>query len=283
VSRSAALPDGASCALGLSFDVDAETALLGDSLSSVNDPAAMTHQAFGPRVGVPRLVRMLDEEGVKATFFVPGYTARRWPATVALILEHGHEVGHHSDLHRSPLALSPEAETADFHRGLETLTDLGAVVTGFRAALWQATAAALTAAADAGLRYDSSLMQDDRPYLLTVGGRTLAELPVHWALDDWEQYGYLPAPDIGRRIETPHTLVQIWADELDAQRTAGGVCVTTAHPFLSGRASRVEAIRAFIEHAQKAGDVWIATLGEIADRTLASLRTPAVRLDDADV
>lgn len=39
----------------------------------------MSHQAYGPLVGVPRLLDLLDRHGVRATFFVPGYTAHRHP------------------------------------------------------------------------------------------------------------------------------------------------------------------------------------------------------------
>ena len=74
-------PSGTRCPLGLSFDVDAETAVLADAPGLVGDAGAMTHQAFGPRVGVPRLLKMLGEERVRATFFAPGFTARRWPGS----------------------------------------------------------------------------------------------------------------------------------------------------------------------------------------------------------
>lgn len=270
MTRSEMLPAGRACALALSFDVDAETALLSESAALARDAGAMTHQAFGPRVGVPRLLRMLGEEDVRATFFVPGYTARRWPGLVESILAGGHEVGHHSDLHRSPLSLTADQERADFERALQTLTALGATVRGFRAALWQTTEVALGAAAEAGLAYDSSMLHDDRPFVLRIGTRRLAELPVHWALDDWEQYGWLPTPDIGIGVQPPSRLTGLWQEELDAQRREGGLCVTTAHPFLSGRAARVEALRELIGRARDAGDVWIAPLHEVAERTLAA-------------
>ena len=31
----------------------------------------MSHQAYGPRVAMPKLLRMLDRQGIRATFFVP--------------------------------------------------------------------------------------------------------------------------------------------------------------------------------------------------------------------
>ena len=104
--------------------------------------------------------------------------------------------------------------------------------------------------AEYGLAYDSSLMDSDRPYRLRRrGDRTIAELPPHWSLDDWEQYAFLPRPDIGSVIESPRKVLEIWTAELDAMRRHGCLFMLTCHPFLSGRPSRVEALRALIEHA----------------------------------
>ncbi len=270
MTPSPAFPDGRACALSLTFDVDAESPILATDPASWRDAMAMTHQAFGPRVGVPRILRLLEEEGVRATFFVPGWTALRWPATVEAILADGHEVGHHSHAHHPPATLSPAEERADFERALEALDARGVRPRGHRAALWQATWQTLDLVAEHGLDYDSSLMDDDRPYVLRIGERRVAELPPHWSLDDWEQYAFLPSPEIGTQIEPPSKLVELWCAELDAQRREGGLVVGTMHPFLSGRASRVEALRAVIDHARAAGDVWIAPLGEIAERTLAA-------------
>jgi peptidoglycan/xylan/chitin deacetylase (PgdA/CDA1 family) len=282
-SRSPVLPDGFNCALALTFDVDAESAILAAAPGAWRDAMAMTHQAFGPRVGVPRILRVLEEERVRATFFVPGWTARRWRAAVESILAAGHEIGHHSDTHRAPVTLEPSEERRDFERALETLEQLGARVSGHRAPLWQPTWATLELVAEHGLAYDSSLMDDDRPYVLTIGGRRLAELPVHWSLDDWEQYAYLPAPEIGSAIEPPSKLVEMWCAEIDAQRRAGGLVVGTMHPFLSGRASRIDALRAVIEHARRAGDVWIAPLSEIAERALVADGIEERTLDPPDL
>ena len=257
-------------ALSLTFDVDAECAILADSPAAWRDAMAMTHQAFGPRVAIPRILRILAEEKVQGTFFIPGWTARRWPQVVQQVLEGGHEVGLHSDTHRPPTTLTADEERADMERAMESLGALGATPVGHRAAWWQATWTTLDLVGEFGLRYDSSLMDDDRPYVLRIGDRRVAELPPHWSLDDWEQYGFLPNPNIGSQIESPKKVFELWSLELDAQRSEGGLVVGTMHPFLSGRASRVEVIRQLIDHARISGDVWIAPLHEIAERTLTA-------------
>jgi peptidoglycan/xylan/chitin deacetylase (PgdA/CDA1 family) len=226
----------------------------------------MSHQAYGPLVGVPRLLELLGEYELPATFFVPGLTADRYPGTVERIAAAGHEVGHHSYSHRSPVDLSESGERVDFERALTALERVGVRPVGHRAALWEASWHTPGLVAEYGLEYDSSLMDADRPYRLRTPSGTIAELPPHWSLDDWEQYAFLPRPNIGGVIESPRKVLELWRRELDAMRRHGCLFMLTCHPFLSGRPSRVEALRDLIEHGLAVGDVEFATGTTIARR-----------------
>ena len=258
----------------LSFDVDAESPILAAGRRYAAHAMVMTHQAYGPLVGVPRLLELLADYGLPATFFVPGLTAERYPRTVEQIVEAGHEVGHHSYSHRSPVDLTPAEERADFERALAALDRLGVKPSGHRAAMWEASWETPRLVAEHGLMYDSSLMDSDRPYRLRVDGSTIAELPPHWSLDDWEQYAFLPRPDIGGVIESPAKVLELWRAELDAMRRYGCLFMLTCHPFLSGRPARVEALRALIEYALDAGDVDFATGATVAERAMADAELP---------
>ena len=267
------LRGGAASAV-LSFDVDAESPILAQGRRYADHAMAMTHQAYGPLVGVPRLLDLLAGYGLPATFFVPGLTAERYPETVERIAAAGHEVGHHSYSHRSPVDLSEAEERADFERALAALERVGVRPAGHRAAMWEASWRTPGLVAEYGLRYDSSLMDSDRPYRLRVAGRTIVELPPHWGLDDWEQYAFLPRPAIGAVIESPAKVLELWRAELDAMRRHGCLFMLTCHPFLSGRPSRTEALRALIEHALDAGDVVFDTAAAVAERALADPGLP---------
>ena len=83
-------------------------------------------------------------------------------------------------------------------------------------------------------------------------------------LDDWEQYAFLPEPNVGAVIESPAKVLDLWTGELDALAAEGGLMILTSHPFLSGRASRVATLERVVDHARAAGGIWIAPLGEIA-------------------
>lgn len=267
----------------LTFDVDAEAPILAAGRHYAERAMVMSHQAYGPLVGVPRILELLDEYGLKATFFVPGVTAERYPATVERILAAGHELGHHSHSHRNPAELSELEEREDFERALEALERFGVRPQGHRAAMWEATWRTPVLVAEYGLLYDSSLMDDDRPYALETEAGTIVELPPHWSLDDWEQYAYLPDPPIGTAIEAPSKVLDLWTSELDAMRRYGCLFVLTCHPFLSGRPGRVETLRRVIEHALASGDVEFATGAEVASRVLDDPGATARRLRPVEV
>jgi peptidoglycan-N-acetylglucosamine deacetylase len=259
---------GAAAVAVLSFDVDAEAPILAEGAHYAEDLSTMSHQAYGPRVGVPRILELLAAHEIEGTFFVPGVTAERWPRTVEEILQSGHEVALHGHSHRVLPGISESEQRRDLELGLEALANLGVEPRGYRAPYWRMTRATLDLLAHQDICYDSSLMDDDKPYRLPTASGTIAELPVHWSLDDWEQYAFLPDPDIGQQIENPRKLVELWTAELDAMRTTNSLCVLTCHPFLSGRPSRMQAIESFIEFALDCGDIRFSRANQLADVVL---------------
>lgn len=249
----------------LTFDVDAETPILAQGARYADHLMTMSHQSYGPDVGVPRILDMLDELGVPATFFVPGWVAEHRPGLGASIVARGHEVAHHSYSHRSPVTMTAAQERADFERALAVFAGQDIEIRGHRAALWGASRHTPELIAEYGLAYDSSLMGDDRPYRLDTGTSPIVELPVHWSLDDWEQYAYLPDPHIGSIIESPVKVAEMWRAELDAMRHYRCLFNLCLHPFLSGRPSRILALRGVIEYALEQGDVRFMRCRDLAE------------------
>jgi peptidoglycan-N-acetylglucosamine deacetylase len=187
-------PAGVKAAACLTFDIDAESAVLTADRSSINRMSPMSHQSYGPLVGVPRILALLERHGVRATFFVPGYTAHRYPSVVRAVAEAGHEIAHHSYFHENTIGMDAKTEAAMLDLGLKALWDVAGVrPAGYRAPMWEMNYHTPALLAERGFLYDSSLMDSDHPYPLSVdGGQVLAEVPVSWGLDDWEQYAFLP-------------------------------------------------------------------------------------------
>jgi peptidoglycan/xylan/chitin deacetylase (PgdA/CDA1 family) len=259
---------GSSAALAiLSFDVDAESAILAEGRQYAGHPTTMSHQRYGPLVGVPRILDLLEDIDVPATFFVPGWTADRYPEAVERILSAGQEVAHHGHSHRSPLRMDEGEERRDLEAGLAALARHGVKPEGYRTPSWEPSTRTFDLLAEYGLGYDSSLMDDDKPYVLDTANGPLVELPAHWSLDDWNQYMYLPDPRSGPgTVHPPSRAIRLWQEELDGMRRHGCLFVLTMHPFLSGRPGRVEALRSLIEYALGCGDVELVSCGEAARR-----------------
>ncbi|MFK0247852.1 polysaccharide deacetylase [Amycolatopsis azurea] len=274
---------GAAAVATLTFDVDAESPILAHGRGYADHLSTMSHQAYGPKVGVPRILGLLDELAVPATFFVPGWVAEQRPGLAAAIVERGHEVAHHSYSHRPPTSMTAAEQRADFERGMAVFASQGIEISGHRAAGWESTWDTPALVAEHGLSYDSSLMADDRPYLIETGAGRIAELPVHWSLDDWEQYAFLPSPQIGSVITSPVRVLEMWRAELDAMRRYRCLFNLCLHPFLSGRPGRLEAVRALVEFGLGLGDVRFARCRDVAAAALADPALPAEPLRRLEV
>ena len=259
-------PNGARCAASFSFDVDAESAMLGVSHENANRMSAITHQAYGPLVGVPRILKILAKHDITSTFFTPGYTALRYPDVIRTIVDHGHEIAHHGYLHEPMAGLTADDEAAILDRGSDALEKItGTRPTGYRAPMWELNWHSPKLLRDRNFLYDSSLMDADHPYELAVqGGGPLVEIPIQWALDDWEQYCYIPDFSGTGLIESPVKVAEMWRLEFDAAREVGGCYVLTNHPFLSGRPSRAKSLDDLISYVCSHDDTWVTSMAAIA-------------------
>jgi peptidoglycan/xylan/chitin deacetylase (PgdA/CDA1 family) len=259
-------PDGKTSAAAFTFDVDAESAIIWGAPENADRMSVISHQAYGPLVGVPRLLDLLERHRIRSTFFVPGYTAHRYPGVVRDIVAAGHEIGHHGYLHEQPTGVTAEEEAANLDRGLDALAEVAGVrPVGYRAPMWDLSWRSPALLAERGFLYDSSLMDADVPYELSVNDSTsLVEIPIQWALDDWEQYCFLPDISGSGLIETPAKARELWQAEFEGLREIGGCWVLTNHPFLTGRPSRARELGQLMEYVTSCSDVWVASLEEIA-------------------
>jgi peptidoglycan/xylan/chitin deacetylase (PgdA/CDA1 family) len=262
-------PSGKTAAACLTFDMDAESAVLTTDISSIARMTPMSHQAYGPLVGVPRILSMLRRHNLTATFFIPGYSAHRYPAVVRAVAEAGHEIAHHSYFHENTIGMDSRTEADMLDLGLTALADVAGVrPDGYRAPMWELNYHTPKLLAERGFSYDSSLMDSDHPYALAVGeAESLIEVPVSWGLDDWEQYAFLPGLLGPGVIESPAKALEMWTLELDAMHRLGAAFVLCCHPFLSGRPARAEALERLIEHMESLPGLWITTVGEVARHT----------------
>ncbi|NKC30757.1 polysaccharide deacetylase family protein [Falsiroseomonas selenitidurans] len=259
-------PNGARCAVALTFDFDAETLWLSRDPSNARRPGTLSQGVYGARVGVPKILETLGDAGVKGTFFIPGWTVEHHTDRAEMILKAGHEIGHHSYSHAWPDPDAPEKDIEEMEKGLESLQRvLGVVPKGYRSPAGETTDELVRQLARHGFLYDSSMMGDINPYRLPHpdGGRQLVELPYHWSLDD--------APFVLFSVKTPRPIMtnshirEVWQEEFKEIHRWGGFYHLVMHPQLSGRPSRIALLREMIQFIQGFDGVWFATCAEIAE------------------
>jgi peptidoglycan/xylan/chitin deacetylase (PgdA/CDA1 family) len=250
--------------VAFTFDFDAEEVWIGEDPANANRPGVLSQGTYGAKVAVPLILELLDRHGVRATFFVPGRVAERYPERVREILGAGHEIGLHGYTHRSPAALPRAEEEAELVKAKGILEELGAEPAGYRSPSWEFSEHTVGLLAAHGLRYSSNFMDDIRPY--RHDGSGLVELPVQWILDDAPHFWFSGA-DWTKKIATTAEVDAIWREEFEGIRRLDGAFILTMHPQIIGRPSRVAFLDRFMGWVRGHADARIATCAEIAART----------------
>ena len=263
-------PGGARCAVALSFDSDHETNELRDGGRSIG---RMSWGQYGSRVGVPRILALLQRSAIPATFFVPAVAAMLYPDEQRRVVAEGHEIGLHGWIHELNSVL-PEATERDLHlRASDALTLItGIRPVGMRTPSWDFSPATLKIQREMGLLYDSSLMADDDPYELLQDGEPtgIVELPVEWIRDD-AVYFNMNRFQALRPYTAPTTVLDIFRREFDRAWAEGGLFLLTMHPHVIGYRSRLFILEELIRHMQGQAGVWFATHRDVALHAKAQL------------
>lgn len=252
----ASWPGGARVAVLLSFDVDNETVYgLRDGEVSIGP---LSQGEYGHRVALPRVLRLLEREGIPASFFFPAWSLKIAPHQAALVDASGmHEIAAHGWIHERNAQLDSATERRLLEQAVATLTEItGRRPVGYRAPSWNMSPATLSIVRDLGFLYESSLMADDGPYEILADGQPtgMVEIPVEWILDD--------APLLnprGQSYTSPRDIMQVWIDEFDRAWEERTMFVLTMHPHVIGHRSRIVALEGLIDHIQAKGGAWFAT------------------------
>ncbi|MFF5531495.1 polysaccharide deacetylase [Streptomyces cinerochromogenes] len=261
--KPASWPGGARCAVALSFDPDHETIPLRDGEVM---PGKLSQGEYGARVGVPRILRLLERHAVPATFFMPAVSALLRPQEARGYVEAGHEVALHGWIHERNMELEYKDERDLAFRSADTLERItGRRPVGIRTPSWDFSEHTLDITRELGLEYDSSLMADDEPYELLAHGEPtgVVEIPPEWIRDD-AAYLNMDRYSAVRPYTPPRELIPLWRDEFDAARAEGGLFQLTMHPHVIGHRSRILVLAGLLEHIAAHGDVWYATHAQVA-------------------
>jgi len=263
----------------LSFDFDALSVWI--ATFHTDSPNALSRGEFG-RVGALRLLDLLAERALPATWFIPGHTIEVFPEVCQRIVDAGHEVGHHGYCHENPRRLEPEGERAVLMRGSELIRKLcGVAPRGYRAPAGSFSASTIGLLVEHGFAYDSSMMADDfTPYYCRVGDRAspdapfefgesvdLVEMPFSWNLDDFPAFEYTASRrGVNPGLADPGRVYSIWAGEFEYlyNKLGTGVFILTMHPQTIGRGHRLLMLERLLDDLAGHAGVHFRTLGGYA-------------------
>jgi peptidoglycan-N-acetylglucosamine deacetylase len=262
VLRPKSWPGGARCAVALSFDSDHETNELRDGGKSIS---RLSWGQYGSRVGVPRILDILERYGAKASFYVPAVAALLHEDEQCRVVAEGHELGIHGWIHELNSVLPYQIERDLMLRAADTLERIAGIrPVGLRTPSWEFSPNTLAIEKEMGLLYDSSLMADEDCYELMLHGEPsgVVEVPVEWIRDD-AVYFMMHRFQSLRPYTPPTDVFDIFRREFDYAYEQGGLFQLTMHPHVITARSRIWILEELIRYATSK-DVWFATHAEVA-------------------
>ena len=155
------MPGGPRLDIANYLTIDVEDYFQVAAFEDIINPSAWDSMEQRVERNTSRILDILGRYDIKATFFVVGWTAERFPELVRKIKAAGHDIGCHSYLHRKIYDLTPDEFRQDTQRAKEILEDIiGEKIIGYRAPSYSITRKSLWALdvlEELGFKYDSSI------------------------------------------------------------------------------------------------------------------------------
>ena len=223
-----------------------------------------TNRDYGNRIGVFRILRLLAEKGLRASFAVNGCIAARYPALLEAVTAAGHEVVAHGldmgKVHHSGLSIDDEnaiiAETLRLLRG----------ATGQPVEGWLSPGRAQgfntpDLLARNGIRWNLDWANDDLPYRMRTQEGPLLAMPLAYETDDRvvaNEY-FHSEPEWVRQVMDRFDVLY-----RESAQYGGRVMSLPLHSWVSGMPYRVEYLREVLDYILGHEGVWTAPVGQIA-------------------
>lgn len=267
-------PDGARIALYVIpnlefFSLEDVIPIANGGSGVVPDVPVWSLRDYGNRVGIFRLMEVLDRHKLRATVALNGNLCAQHPAIIREGLARGWEfMGHNQTNSRRLNAVPADEEQGVIESTFATIAQAtGARPVGWLGSALQETWHTVDHLAAAGCEYVCDWTNDDQPYVMNLeGGARLTSVPYAHECNDKHAYDrFCSTPD-----EFRATICRQF-DVLYREGAASGrVMAIALHPYLSGVPHRIDAVDAALEYICSHDGVWKATGAEIARHYIAT-------------
>ena len=238
-----------------------EKVLMGAGI--VPDVMAWSHRDYGARVGIFRIMEVLDRYKVRGTVALNSLVCDAYPPIIEECQKRNWEfMGHNETNSRTLIQIPPESErdvvNATFDR-IEKAT--GTRPKGWLSSGLTETWGTLDYLVEAGCQYVCDWVNDDQPYPMEVAGKRLMSIPYSSEIND---FGFFMR--FGGQPDDFAAMIRRQFDVLYREsETSGRVMAICLHPFIIGVAHRIGALESALEHIAGHDKVWFATGSEIID------------------
>ena len=221
---------------------------------------------YGSRVGVWRLLRILERHSVRATFFASAVALERNAAAAHAIIEGGHEVACHGYKWEDHVGLTHEEERSRIAVAVASME----ATTGVRPYGWYGrnglTPYTREALVDAGFLYDSNDYSEDLPYYVRVQDRAHLVVPYTADVNDvrwWTSPGFATTDQFVAYMKDTFDCLLAESETVSMFMSVG------LHLRISGRPGRALALDRFLSYASQIPGVWFCRRDELARWWLA--------------
>ena len=222
---------------------------------------------YGNRVGIVRLMQLLDAHGIRSTVALNSDLCDHHPEIVRECVERNWEFMGHCRTNTARLnEIPPNEERATIKHVLSRIAE----ATGVRPVGWlgaglQETWSTLDFLIEEGCIYVADWVNDDQPYTMRVGAKSIVSVPYSYELNDMSaivRSKYTPG-EFERMIKDQFTVLHAEGAE------SGRVMAIALHPFIMGQPHRIAALERALGFIDGFPGVWKATGSEIARHHMA--------------
>lgn len=262
-------PNGARVALWIIPNIeffsltDAVPKGAGGSGNKAPDVSQWSARDYGNRVGVFRLMDVMDRHGIRGTVALNSNVCIHHPFIIEEALARNWELMGHNETNTKRLnEVSSDEEQRIIRDSVATITrSAGTGPVGWLSSGLQETWDSLGYLADAGIKYVCDWANDDQPYLMELeDGRHLASVPYSQEIND--------KPAFEHRNRTAAEFKDMICDTFDVLyregAESGRVMAIALHPYLTGVPHRIGAFDAALDYICRHEGVWLTTGSEIA-------------------
>ena len=228
------------------------------------DYARLSHREYGHRVGIFRLLDVLEKHGVPATIALDALTAENYPFLVRHCLDRGCEVIAHgiSVSRMITSGMSEDEERTYIRDSVDAITNAtGSTPRGWLGPEYGESDRTPRLLAESGLDYVCDWANDEQPYRMTAGDNPFFALPILYELDD--------VAALAQRRVTLDTYQRMLTESFDTLHSDGvsnGRLMTlNLHPWLIGQPFRIGILDRALAHMKDNGGFWPATGSGIID------------------